>query len=375
VLDEITRRFPIPRDRIRVTTRASYTLTSTTNGLDTQSEWSSALSELRQLRDAENPGNAYRYYFGFVRRSGGGIAGIGYLPGRAALGWDSSTGWSRTLSHELGHNFGRPHAPCGGVTNPDPNYPPEYANGILGPQPLIDSVPSALDVISPVNQTDIMGYCNGAWFSDYNYRLMQTHLEAQPQAVTAQAQFIAAPADLLLISGRVGVQGVVLNPVLALRGTPSAQAGAYTLRLTTRDGRTIDHPFDAEEVDHGEPLERHFSLTVLNPGPLERVEVRHDAVALPLASGLARAQAARAAAAEPLTLDWSERAGQLDLKWNASAASHVSVTHVLNGARTVLALNRQGGSLTVDTGGLAPGGVFEVSATDRFGARAVTLQR
>jgi hypothetical protein len=375
VLNEITRRFPIARDRISVTTRASYTLTSTTNGLDTQSEWSSALSELRQLRDAENPGNTYRYYFGFVRRAGGGIAGIGYLPGRAALGWDSSTGWSRTLSHELGHNFGRPHAPCGGVTNPDPSYPPEYANGILGPQPLIDSVPPALDVLSPVNQTDIMGYCNGVWFSDYNYRLLQTHLEAQPQAMLAQAQFADAPADLLLISGRLGVEGVTLNPLQALRGTPSSQAGGYTLRLTTRDGRTIDHPFDAQEVDHGEPLERHFSVSVLNPGPLERAEVRQDGVMLPLATGLARAQTARTAVAEPLALDWSERAGRLDLQWNGGAASYVSVTHVLNGTRTVLALNRQGGSLSVDTSGLPPGGTFEVSATNRFSAHAVTLQR
>jgi hypothetical protein len=84
VLDELTRRFPIPRSSITVSVRQQHVLTSVTDGLDTQTEWSSALSELRTLRMAENPNNAYRYYFGFVRRSGGGVAGIGYVPGNTA---------------------------------------------------------------------------------------------------------------------------------------------------------------------------------------------------------------------------------------------------------------------------------------------------
>ena len=104
VLDEITRRFPIPRANITVTMRQSYTLTSVTNGLDTDTEWQNALVELNQLRAMENaPAN--RFYFGIVRRSGGGIAGIGYVPGRSAIGWDSATQWPRTMSHELGHKL------------------------------------------------------------------------------------------------------------------------------------------------------------------------------------------------------------------------------------------------------------------------------
>jgi len=110
-------RFPIPAANITVTVRQPYTLTSVVDGLDTSTEWQNALSELNQLRAMEAGSNT-RFYFGFVRRSGGGIAGIGYVPGRTALGWDSSTGWQRTMSHELGHNLSRPHAPCGGVAAP-----------------------------------------------------------------------------------------------------------------------------------------------------------------------------------------------------------------------------------------------------------------
>jgi hypothetical protein len=376
VLDELTRRFPIPGDRISVTTRAPYTLTSVTDGLDTQTEWSSALSELRQLRDSENPGNAYRYYFGFVRRSAGSVAGIGYVPGRAALGWDAAGGWSRTMSHELGHNFGRPHAPCGGVASPDPSWPPEYAGGILGPQPLVDSVPVALDVISPVSQTDIMGYCNGTWFSDYNYRLMQSHLESQPQAAIALAQSAPASADMLLIAGAIGPDGVTLRPVQALRGSPAAGAGEYTLRLVTRDGRTIEHAFDADLVDHAMPPERHFAVTVLNPGPLDRIEVRHgDSVVPASAAAMATAQRARAASGEPMTLDWSESAGRLSVQWNPAAAPFASVTHVLAGQRTVLTMHRQGGVLVADTADLPAGGAFEFSLSDGLNAQLVTVPR
>jgi hypothetical protein len=376
VLDELTRRFPIPRDRISVTTRAPYTLTSVTDGLDTQTEWSSALSELRQLRDSENPGNAYRYYFGFVRRSAGSIAGIGYVPGRAALGWDSASGWSRTMSHELGHNFGRPHAPCGSVASPDPNWPPEYAGGILGPQPLVDSVPVALDVISPISQTDIMGYCNGTWFSDYNYRLMQSHLEAQPQAASALEQPAAASADMLLIAGAIGLDGVTLRPVQALRGSPEAGAGEYTLRLVTRDGRSIEHAFDADLVDHAAPPERHFVVAVLNPGPLARIEVRRGGSVVPAsAATMAAAQRARDTTAAPMTLEWSESAGRLSVQWDPAAAPFVTVTHVLEGGRSVLAMHREGGVLVAETADLPAGGGFEFSLSDGLNAQLVTVLR
>ena len=372
VLDELTRRFPIPRSRITVSTRASYTLNTVTDGLDTQTEWSNAVSELRQLRDAENPSNRYRYYFGFVKRSGGSIAGIGYIGYPTALGWDAAGGWQRTMSHELGHNLGRPHAPCGGVASPDANYP--YAGGVLSGTPLLDSIPVALDVISPAAQTDIMGYCNGSWFSDYNYQLMQSFLEGQPQAAVALAQSTAAETDMLQVSGSIGVGGVALRPVHALRGRPMTTSGEYVLRLVTRDGRTIEHAFDAAVVDHVEPPEGHFAVAVPNPGALDRIEVRRAGVLLPnVASATATAQRARSPVNDPMTVDWSESAGQLSIRWSA-AARFASVTHVVDGQRTVLALHREGGSLVVDTSALPAGGTFEFSLSDGLNAQLVAVQ-
>jgi hypothetical protein len=219
-----------------------------------------------------------------------------------------------------------------------------------------------------------MGYCSGSWFSDYNYRLMQTHLESQPQTALAFAQAAPVSSDMLLVAGAIGLDGVTLNPVKALRGFPAAGSGDYTLRLVTRDGRTIEHAFDAELVDHAMPPERHFAVTVLNPGPLERIEVRRGGAVVPPTAAMATAQRARSGGGEPMSVDWSESAGRLSVRWNA-AASFASVTHVFEDQRTVLAMHRRGGEIVADTSSLPAGGVFEVSLSDGLNAQLVTLRR
>jgi len=376
VRDEISRRFPIPAANITVTVRQPYTLTSVTDGLDTSTEWQNALSELNQLRAMEAGSNT-RFYFGVVRRSAGGIAGIGYVPGRTALGWDSSTGWQRTMSHELGHNLSRPHAPCGGVAGPDPNYP--YAGGVLSATPLIDSFPAPLDVVSPVGQYDIMGYCNpGVWFSDYNYREMQRYIETQSSLVAAQIAADGLEQDLVLISGTIGLDGMQFAPVQAMRAVATTGGGEYTLRLVTRDGRMFEHAFDAELVDHAVPPERQFAVAVPDPGTaLARIEVLRGSTLVPVRStGRASAQRAVGPSIERLrSVDWSESNGRLRVQWDTAAASHIAVTYVANGERTVLGINRAGGVAEFDVSALPSGGRFEIALTDGMNARTVQARR
>jgi hypothetical protein len=278
------------------------------------------------------------------------------------------------MSHELGHNLSRLHAPCGGPASPDPNYP--YPAGALGPTPLVDSIPVALDVIDPTGLTDIMGYCGGSWFSDYNYREMQRHLEALPQAM-AMALSASADADLLLISGSIGVDGVALAPVQALRGSARIGSGAYTLRMLTSAGQTIDHTFDADLVDHAEPPESHFSVVVINPGPLARLEVLRSGKLIPARStGLARAQSVQPAVPnEAINAQWSERGGVLELNWNTAAAAFATITLVNKGERTLLVLNRSGGQVMVPIAGLPSGGEFEFSFSDGLNAQLVRVVR
>ncbi len=365
---ELIRRLPIPAERITVQVRAPYTLTSVMDGLDTEGEWTAALSELNQLRIAEAPS---RNYYGFVRRSGGGIAGIGYVGAPASLGWDSASGWRRTMTHELGHNFGRRHAPCGAVAGPDPNYP--YAGGVMSTTPLFDSLND--DILAPVgtaNATDIMGYCGGAWFSDYNYRAAQQYLEMRPQTVPA-LQTDEAEVDLIAVSGTLGLDGLTLAPVRAARGVARvAEAGEYMLRLRTESGAEIEVPFDAFEVDHAMPPQKHFHVVVPHPGRLSRLDVLRGAAVVPLRAGeQVTAQARPARDAGPAFVDWQEADGLLRVRWNADAHPHLAVTLVRDGERSVLSLGARGGAAVIDLTGVAAGGHFEFSLSDGLNAQVV----
>jgi hypothetical protein len=85
--------------------------------------WDAAVSELDAVRAAEG---SDRFYYGVVQTpyNGGGVVGIAAgIPAATALGWDRFPYASATLAHEIGHDWGRRHAPCGGAGGTDPNYP------------------------------------------------------------------------------------------------------------------------------------------------------------------------------------------------------------------------------------------------------------
>jgi hypothetical protein len=80
--------------------------------------WAQVLLEVNALRIAEASTN---HYVGIVDVTyTSGQAGLGLTPGFATLVWDEQINASRLVAHELGHNFGRSHAPCGGPANPRP---------------------------------------------------------------------------------------------------------------------------------------------------------------------------------------------------------------------------------------------------------------
>ncbi|MBK9135195.1 MAG: hypothetical protein IPM15_12890 [Betaproteobacteria bacterium] len=429
VLNELRRKLPLPAGEIAVRIRAPYTLTSTSGGVQSSSQWSAALSELEQLRDAEAPGD---HYYGMVKPMvSAGTAGIGYLntiggrsPNLASLGWDASrSGWARTMLHELGHNFSRPHAPCGGVGSTDANYP--YANGALGATPLFDVLTN--DVLSPVGQSDVMGYCGGQWFSDYNLEGVSRFLEGRPQAlkdVTAAMQMAEEAAsaesaaaagsgtEWLVVAGTVDASGpapvATIAPLRAMRADGAGSAarlaaadrgadGEYLLRLVTADGRTIEQRFQPTMLDHA-PGIGHFTLRLPHPGGrVDEVEVRR---AEPIAVGAQRGEvlgtrrAHKRALTASTTLQAPSAAGTtsaaaptaglraeinadgaaLVLRWDAEARPWAAVTFVAGRARHVLALEATGGHWRIapeSLAGLPAGGHFEVSLSD--GAETAVL--
>ena len=59
------------------------------------------------------------HYLGTMAGPVTGPSGTAFLPGRAGF----SIPRSGTIAHELGHNLGLRHAPCGGAGDPDPSFP------------------------------------------------------------------------------------------------------------------------------------------------------------------------------------------------------------------------------------------------------------
>jgi hypothetical protein len=86
---------------------------------------------------------------------------------RLALGVGFDEYATDTAAHELGHSHGRNHADCGPGLDPqsiDPAFP--YPNGSIGVWGY-DFINNQM--IDPAVYSDIMGYCDTQWISDYNY--------------------------------------------------------------------------------------------------------------------------------------------------------------------------------------------------------------
>jgi hypothetical protein len=377
VRDELTRRLPVARKNILVSQRAAYTLGSVTNGVDTSSEWSAALAELENLRVQEAPG---KQYYGMVRPlAGTGTSGIGYVnstaasPTLSALGWDATYGrWQRTMVHEFGHNYGRRHAPCGQADEPDPVYP--YPGGVLGPTPLFDAL--ANQVISASGLTDVMGYCNGSWFSDYNLREVQRFLEAK----TPSNGVDIASADVLIVSGMINSSGVRLAPVRSARaGRASFRTGPYLLRLIARSGAVIEKQFAVSALDHSRG-EAHFLVEIPRPGELVAIEVSFEGQPIPVvfARAISRISLHSGVGVVSGGGPWaslSSRDGTLQVDWNAHRSPFATITLVTNTARLALAINVGGGTFTIPVTALPEGGFLEVSLSDGLNPHLVTLAR
>lgn len=136
------------------------------------------LVDVLRLRSEEgaSPGVAY---FGFVNpapsmaeycgaKCVAGVAAMGSeggaLSAGVAVGFRGHT--SETFVHELGHLYRLRHAPCGKVSQPDPDFPHEDGRlGRLG----LDL--RTLAFIAPESQArDFMSYCDPTWISDYNFQ-------------------------------------------------------------------------------------------------------------------------------------------------------------------------------------------------------------
>jgi len=198
-------------------------------------DWNDALDSVRSKRQQDGPA-ADVYYYGLLKCTdtfqqfcgGGCTAGIGYVgsanqaQSRASMGIAFAGGdqSAATMAHEIGHNHGRSHAPCvpqgGSISGVDGNFPYDGANiGVWGWDKRTDELIDPNDGV-----TDIMGYCNNKWISDYTYDA----LVARVVAVSGAASIYVNPDVLdrfhVLMLDAVGPRwGRPINELVAPDGT------------------------------------------------------------------------------------------------------------------------------------------------------------
>jgi hypothetical protein len=364
--------------------RAAMVSTRVTTLPANETDWSNAFSLiLGELDDLHllDGASSRSYYFGFIPKRTFGLSGLGYRPGNAAVGFDlpsSPTIVRETVLHEVGHNLSLQHAPCGSPSGPDLNYP--YANATLGAGNRFiwgyDAAQRRFVDPRPTSVHDPMSYCDGDWFSDYNYRRVQVYLTPGDRTLAAApgeaALDVTPPQEMLLVSGEIDAQGVRLHPLKAATGTPRLPApGSYLLRITTTQGTVVEQSFASKELDH-RPQHERFGFTLPHPGSIAKIEVLSDGRVLAQREPRARPLAATGEVVVPLVA--VEQAGSLKVTWDAARHPYLTVAHVGVG-RTTLAVEAQGGSVTVPLSGLPAGGSFEFGLSDGLNTQRVVRTR
>lgn len=168
-------RSALPVGELSVRVREPFT---TSVDLTTGAGWGKLLGDLTFLHKREGERG---YYYGAVSTPpGASWTGLGYIGGfRVSVGEPNGA----TLAHELGHNFGLHHAPCGGAASPDRGYP--YDDGSIGAWGYDFQ---ANRLVDPAVFRDVMGYCYPTWVSDYHFsKAMRYRLETEASAAAGHS--------------------------------------------------------------------------------------------------------------------------------------------------------------------------------------------
>ena len=186
------------------------------------------LPQTEAIRVLEGGGG---HYIGMMSGDVTGAAGgLAYLSGRSNF----SQPYSGTVAHELGHNMGLQHAPCGRAPGPDPSFP--YPDGTIGAW----GYDFRRGRLVPATRRDHMTYCDPAWTSDYHFTNALSHRLADEGA--SAAAHAAGPVRSLLLWGGVDTTGTpFLNPAFVADAPPAlpGSAGDYTVSGRDASGREL----------------------------------------------------------------------------------------------------------------------------------------
>jgi hypothetical protein len=226
-----------------------------------------------------------------------------------------------------------------------------------------------------------MSYCNSRWFSDYNYANIQNFHNSFNYA--ARVATLAAPVEMLDISGEISSAGVLLRPTAARMTTqPYLGGGDWTARLFLANGSEVTQSFKPVRVADGQAGVSHFQVSVPKTAELARIQIEHAGQVQPLLAAPApkslagktsnASTSARQAGLDAPTADqpvrWTERAGKLLVHWDTSVHPFLSVRHVGAGV-TVLGFHLQDGYAELDSATAPGGGHWEFGLSNGLSAK------
>jgi hypothetical protein len=359
-----------PMGGVRVKVRAPYVFGGTLGSDGTN--WDALLAELDGLRTLDG---SLDNYYGLVNVSyASGTVGMGYFGGPVAAGWDarnlgplgvSSLDAVEVMAHELGHEMGRAHAPCGtGAGTIDLTYP--YRNGAsavagFDVRAINLNLPS-LAVVQP-SAADLMTYCDPRWVSDFTYEKVQDFLETSASkyadaltltgGATVSGLTVSGGTSMSLVAGSVTADGITLLPIhqATVYGQPSG-AGDHTLTIVHAGGvttvpvtlRILSDTVGGKDIRHFSALvpalEGVTSVTLSRNG----ATVAKTAAAKRVPSEMAVAQRVVGSAwtaAIPVTLTWAD--GVAEVRWDNATWPYLMLAKHGQGIRSTLAMSLQGG--------------------------------
>ena len=190
------------------------------------------------------------------------------------------------IAHEFGHNFGLPHAPCGGAGGPDAAYP--HADGTTGAWGYDFRTG---ELVSP-SRFDMMSYCDPNWVGDYNFT-KAAHFRLREEGSIEASRVADAAQSLLLWGGADSTGAPHLNPAFVVDAKPALpdSAGAYRIIGRNASGNEIfAFSFSMSEIADGDgsssfafalPVEPDWSgspasITLTGPGGTATLDAGSD---------------------------------------------------------------------------------------------------